>query len=546
MDIISLGKASNALRAIQKLDNQIVAPQAESRFVTVEDRLNWIEDQANKIKSIDSYEVDLSKGTFTNAELVDGKIQLRTTEIIDTGTKENIIPKMTSNTLPSGVASTSGNYNNNYAAWKAFNGLIGGLDVWWSGQPLNGEQWIKYEFPVAKKIVKYSIQHGGTGFESYNPKSWKLQSLDGSGQWVTLDERTGINQWALSEVKSFTFENSNSYKTYRLLITQAGSATADNNMQSTGAVVIGEWQMSESGMTTMYVPSGSYESPVIDLGDAYNETSSLDIAKQTFAGMLSSDITTGGTGAISGGDFAADRHASYAFNDTNATWWSSLQTKTAVANTAWIGYAFEYPRHIRQFSIHQYSVLGNQVGSVKLQRSDDMVTWMDVQDFTLTRRDNVAKETFAVNPSGASKYWRLLATTGVATTAEYTWPVYEVEFMEMQGVTNAVIEYATSADGVTFSEYATLTETLPQGRFMKFKVNLSAMPEPDTITTVQFNQSEDNTVTLNEYTLANGDLFLKKNYVYESEDVSVASDSKITKTRIPRSVFESITKLEVK
>lgn len=77
MDVISLGKASKALRAIQSLNDTVVAPLAEGRFSTVDARLDWIEGQASKMKVETSQLVDLSKGTFIGTELIDGKIQLK-------------------------------------------------------------------------------------------------------------------------------------------------------------------------------------------------------------------------------------------------------------------------------------------------------------------------------------------------------------------------------------------------------------------------------------------------------------------------------------
>jgi hypothetical protein len=77
MDIISLGKASKVLRDIQKVDEEIVAKKAESRFLSVDARLDWIEAQASQIMAENSMEVDLSQKTFDDTVLKDGSIQLR-------------------------------------------------------------------------------------------------------------------------------------------------------------------------------------------------------------------------------------------------------------------------------------------------------------------------------------------------------------------------------------------------------------------------------------------------------------------------------------
>lgn len=77
MDVISLGKASKVLKEINQLDKEVVAPLAESRFPTVDARLDWLEGQAEKIKADNSLQVDLIQGTFTDTEYIDGKVQLK-------------------------------------------------------------------------------------------------------------------------------------------------------------------------------------------------------------------------------------------------------------------------------------------------------------------------------------------------------------------------------------------------------------------------------------------------------------------------------------
>lgn len=76
MDVISLSKASKALRDIQKLDKQTVAPGAESHFLNVDARIDWMESQAAVSKMTRLIDIILSQGTFDKTEYADGKIQL--------------------------------------------------------------------------------------------------------------------------------------------------------------------------------------------------------------------------------------------------------------------------------------------------------------------------------------------------------------------------------------------------------------------------------------------------------------------------------------
>jgi hypothetical protein len=77
MDIISLGKASKVLRQIKEVDEDIVAKKAESRFVNVDARLDWIEQQASNIMAQNSLEVDLTQKVFNDVQLKNGSIELK-------------------------------------------------------------------------------------------------------------------------------------------------------------------------------------------------------------------------------------------------------------------------------------------------------------------------------------------------------------------------------------------------------------------------------------------------------------------------------------
>lgn len=77
MDIIALGKASKVFQDLKQMDEELIAAKAEGRFTSVDARLDWLEAQASGLQAKDSYEVDLSQGTFDDAEFKEGSIQLR-------------------------------------------------------------------------------------------------------------------------------------------------------------------------------------------------------------------------------------------------------------------------------------------------------------------------------------------------------------------------------------------------------------------------------------------------------------------------------------
>ncbi|MCY9186604.1 hypothetical protein [Bacillus halotolerans] len=77
MDIISLGKANKTIKEIQDLNQNIIGGKAESRFTSIDARLDWLEQQTAKLKAKSSKDVDLTKGVFEDTVVSDGRLQLK-------------------------------------------------------------------------------------------------------------------------------------------------------------------------------------------------------------------------------------------------------------------------------------------------------------------------------------------------------------------------------------------------------------------------------------------------------------------------------------
>lgn len=76
MDISSFGKASKVIREIDNLNQKVIGEKAESHFLNVDARLDWIEAQAGSIITENTHDVDLTKGLFDQAETISGSVQL--------------------------------------------------------------------------------------------------------------------------------------------------------------------------------------------------------------------------------------------------------------------------------------------------------------------------------------------------------------------------------------------------------------------------------------------------------------------------------------
>lgn len=281
MDVISLSKANKTLNKIKQLDESVVAPLAEDRFPTVDARLDWLEGQAAKIKAENSKQIDLSQGTFINTELVNGKIQLKQIGVTNTGVQP-AMPFMTSNNSPSPYVITASSSDNGIdLPYRAFDG--NDSTIWKSGNNYGGG-WLQVDLGVPKKIIEYDLQG-----VSYYPVDWKIEGSNTglfSGEQVIVDVRTGQNT---SIKQTYTISNSGEYRYYRLTVIKTfNAASAYDRLR------IATWNLKESGIVPIYVAQGTWESPIVDLGEGWKETKLIDIVKQIHIGTtdVSFEIAT--------------------------------------------------------------------------------------------------------------------------------------------------------------------------------------------------------------------------------------------------------------
>ncbi|MGW8958627.1 discoidin domain-containing protein [Paenibacillus sp. NPDC055715] len=126
---------------------------------------------------------------------------------------ENLVPHMTSNTLPSGVASASNEYS---YAYRSFDGDFATISSAWGSD--ENTAWLRYDFPKPEVIEQYVIYPQTTATDR-SPKDWTFEGSNDGVTWNVLDTQSNITGWVDSTPKKFTFSNSNSYKDYRINIT---------------------------------------------------------------------------------------------------------------------------------------------------------------------------------------------------------------------------------------------------------------------------------------------------------------------------------------
>src|SRR5262245_41094660 len=116
------------------------------------------------------------------------------------GAQTPLIPTMSSNAAPSGVARASSAYGGTFQAWQAFANAQPGTLVAWDAATSTG--WLEYEFPTNVLVKYYSIQcfNSTPNFNSAPrcPKSWTVL-VDGQ----VVDIRTNEVDWQVGEQRTY-------------------------------------------------------------------------------------------------------------------------------------------------------------------------------------------------------------------------------------------------------------------------------------------------------------------------------------------------------
>lgn len=105
----------------------------------------------------------------------------------------NLIPKMTWNNIPSGIASASSSWSDSHQPWTVFDQSLN--DNGWSTAVNGIPGWIGYQFEKPVVVNKYVLQaRGGNNYKAESPKDWTFEGWDGAS-WVVLDTQKNQSNW---------------------------------------------------------------------------------------------------------------------------------------------------------------------------------------------------------------------------------------------------------------------------------------------------------------------------------------------------------------
>jgi len=196
---------------------------------------------------------------------------------------DDLIPAMTSNTTPSGIASASSEYPSpSYRpAWYAFDNISTGVtNVWETKNVSTG--WLAYEFSIPKKICKYTLEI--SHYFDRAPKNWNFEAWDGS-DWVILDTQSDVTDWSTQYKKEYMFDNNTSYKKYRINVLANNGSTL---------LLIYEMEMMEELIPRPNLSATAGNAQVTLAWDSVSSATSYKIYRSTTSGGPYTDLVPTG------------------------------------------------------------------------------------------------------------------------------------------------------------------------------------------------------------------------------------------------------------
>ncbi|MER9306602.1 hypothetical protein [Mesorhizobium sp. M0496] len=185
--------------------------------------------------------------TFEDFEFLDGPYDplndtATTLTPSDTG---HLTPQMTSNSAPSGTASTG---SGGASAWQMFDrDKTQNIEV-----ASGGDGYIRYRnADSARRVVDaYWITTSKTATGNYDFfTAWELQGSNDGANWVTLDTRTGELGWGNGETRFYDFTNKSAFEYHQLVFSGGGGDDANASVSAELAMHIAAFDQTPFDLT---------------------------------------------------------------------------------------------------------------------------------------------------------------------------------------------------------------------------------------------------------------------------------------------------------
>lgn len=284
------------------------------------------------------------------------------------------VPKMTSNTTPSGVASCDKNYTSD-PAWHAFDQ---DTSTQWStyqqSNPTSGK--VRYQFttPVAITTVTALIPYDS----GYRARDYKVNASSDGITYQTLASGTFTSK-SVTSTETITFSNTDKYLYWELEIDSTYS----------GAVNVKILQFYSDSVTTSadamtYIGQNNYAANTLIADATWKEA----ICNSAYIeSVLNVKVPLGGTAIMTAGSWAynpQDKNINNVFDGNTST-----STYTTSGGFPW-GMGYHFDRSVKIVAFRYFYATGivnanpvvNRTGhKFRIRHSDDGTTWTDISSF---------------------------------------------------------------------------------------------------------------------------------------------------------------------
>lgn len=133
----------------------------------------------------------------------------------------SLIPIMTTNTTPSGVASASD--ETAVPAFRAFDGASISQRYWAPNGKTYG--WVAYDFKTPTLVARYDLMVILSN-PTFGPKSWTFEGSNDGVNWTVLDTQNNQSTWINDKPNIYDLNKIGFYQKYRLNITSNNGAVS--------------------------------------------------------------------------------------------------------------------------------------------------------------------------------------------------------------------------------------------------------------------------------------------------------------------------------
>jgi hypothetical protein len=341
---------------------------------------------------------------------------------------DNITPIMTSNTTPSGIASSSSTPSNGTGQpCMAFDHSDSSGN--WTTALNDVTGWLAYDFQVNKTIGAYAMScFTSTGSETAMPKDWTFEgSNDGGISWTVLDTQINQTGWTAGKRNLYSISNQVSYSKYRLNISA-------NNGEA--LIALSELEMMETilpsrttNLTAIPLPQLLLPIGDIVVGDLESMKVDANAVSEYTANVIpimTSNILPAPYKAEASSIFGAGYEAFKAFDSSLSTVWMSSAV-ASVAAPQWLSIDFSTPKTIGKYAITSGN--GTETGAPGTFTFEgwDGLNWVVLDSRSgIVFLANVRKEFLLSSLMSFNKYRiRVTATPGIRTTVVALIEMYE-------------------------------------------------------------------------------------------------------------------------